>query len=708
MAGKLKLILDALLMSYARIFFSDRRHLGLIVLCATLIVPAVGVPALVCGALSSMCALLLGMDRDSVSKGVYGLNGVLVGAGIGFYFVPSAAMAAVLVLAALMVTILTILVNTLLYQQSALPAMSIPFTLMTWLILASSGAVRSLIRHHDRIHLLPMPEGLLPYSFEAFFSALGAVLFLPDPLVGLVVAIGLMLWSRIALLLLFTGFATGSVLIQQLGIDSTVVGGNTLLFNHMLAALAIGGIFSMPGPGSLLFAVGAAATSLLLLVGTSAMLPHGISALALPFNVSVMLMLYALRARLHPSFGLQLAPVPPGSPEENLSRSRENMRVWRRWGVPLSMPYRGKWRVSQGVGGAETHKGDWRFAYDFQAVAADGSIYANSGQVCEDYHSWGAPIYSPAPGTVHTVIDGVPDNTIGAINAANNWGNCVIITHADNYYSCLAHLQNGSICVVPGQVVARGEQIGRCGNSGRSPFPHLHFQMQMTPWVGAPGIQFMFENFFLSRQGHESFVSKVDLLKGDVLSHAEPAQEFFRYFPSPVGASWSFRWNRGNEEQREMWEAGVDFYGNTYLVSYPWQTRLYFIFQDGVLTFKKLEGRRDTGLFFLGSMIVDLPFLVVDGAVQWTTVESADYVLWPVLVGLLDLFALAGISLRQKITGTIVRNDDDMYVQTFSRLMLDTPLGSVSMTPPSKAELLFRRDKGVIIAASKAKKLQQI
>jgi len=707
MAEKLKFIIDALLMSYARIFFAEHKILGAFVFSATLTVPFIGMSALACGLLSSLCALLIGMDRNSVSKGVYGLNGILVGAGLGYYFAPSPAMALLLVLAALFLTAVTVLLNSLLYQLAALPAMSMPFNLITWLLVGASGSLNSLEHHRNHLHIVVMPNNLLPHWLETFLSALGAVLYIPDQFVGLIVALGLMVWSRIALLLLLVGFATSSIIMQQLGIDFSAVAGNALIFNHMFAALAIGGIFTVPGPGSLLFAIVAAASSLMILVGCTAFLPEGMSALALPFNVAVMVTLYLLRSRLHPSFDLRLAPSPPGSPEENLSQFRENLRVWRRWGVALSLPFRGKWKISQGVDGSETHKGDWRFAYDFQAVAADGSIFANSGLACEDHYSWGAPVYSPAAGTVHMVIDGIPDNSIGVINAENNWGNCVIIAHAENYFSCLAHLQNGSISVKPGELVARGTEICRCGNSGRSPFPHLHFQMQMSPYLGAPCMQFSFENFSLSRKGHECFVSKGDVVLGDVLWPTEPCREYERYFPYSIGGGWTFRFKKGKNESREMWEAGVDFYGNTYIVSYPRQTRLYFVLKDGLLTFKKLEGCRDSGLFFLGCMIVDVPFLAVDGAVTWTTEDTADYVLWPFLSRLLDVFSLVGVSVRQKIEGSIVSNYDEVNVRTVSHLMLKTPLGAVCMTPPSKGEMRFNRDNGLAFARLKAIELHQ-
>jgi murein DD-endopeptidase MepM/ murein hydrolase activator NlpD len=49
----------------------------------------------------------------------------------------------------------------------------------------------------------------------------------------------------------------------------------------------------------------------------------------------------------------------------------------------------------------------------------------------------------------------------------------------------LAHLQRNSVQVAAEQRVRSGEQVGRCGNSGRSSEPHLHYHLQASPTFGA-------------------------------------------------------------------------------------------------------------------------------------------------------------------------------------------------------------------------------
>jgi murein DD-endopeptidase MepM/ murein hydrolase activator NlpD len=58
-------------------------------------------------------------------------------------------------------------------------------------------------------------------------------------------------------------------------------------------------------------------------------------------------------------------------------------------------------------------------------------------------------------------------------DATRSYGLYVILQHADGYSSLYAHLS--TIGVQQGQVVKRGQEIGRTGVTGRSTGPHIHF-----------------------------------------------------------------------------------------------------------------------------------------------------------------------------------------------------------------------------------------
>ena len=108
-------------------------------------------------------------------------------------------------------------------------------------------------------------------------------------------------------------------------------------------------------------------------------------------------------------------------------------------------------------------------------------------------YSWEQPVVSPVEGTVIRASDGWPDrislhlirDTFAMVFSRPGLdpddirpfaGNYVII-RASNFFVFLAHLKEGSLEVDEGDVVARGDKVGRIGNSGLSLEPHLHFEL---------------------------------------------------------------------------------------------------------------------------------------------------------------------------------------------------------------------------------------
>ncbi|MGW7574205.1 M23 family metallopeptidase [Streptomyces sp. NPDC054765] len=56
-------------------------------------------------------------------------------------------------------------------------------------------------------------------------------------------------------------------------------------------------------------------------------------------------------------------------------------------------------------------------------------------------------------------------------------GNHVILDLGDGAYALYAHVRRGSLTVRTGDRVTAGQPLGRCGNSGNSTEPHVHFQL---------------------------------------------------------------------------------------------------------------------------------------------------------------------------------------------------------------------------------------
>lgn len=161
-----------------------------------------------------------------------------------------------------------------------------------------------------------------------------------------------------------------------------------------------------------------------------------------------------------------------------------------------------------------THGYGQTFAIDLVYEPEDGARPTfGEGQAFrppEDFPGFGQKVLAPADGRVIAVRDGARDHrsrsTWPAIAsmmveglvrevAGSRYllGNHVVLDLGDGSYATLAHLQRGSTAVLPGQQVGRGEVVGRCGNSGNSSEPHLHFQLMDHPWFFiAAGLPFVF------------------------------------------------------------------------------------------------------------------------------------------------------------------------------------------------------------------------
>jgi Peptidase family M23 len=150
----------------------------------------------------------------------------------------------------------------------------------------------------------------------------------------------------------------------------------------------------------------------------------------------------------------------------------------------LHLPFEGAWFVFWGGRTlAQNHHAstrDQRFAYDF-VVEKGGSTHAGDGSRNSDYYAYGQPVLAPAAGRVVVAVDGVPENEPGHLDGDHPFGNNVVIDHGDGEFSFLAHLVPGSLTVHEGDRVEAGRPVGRCGNSGHSSEPHLHYHLQDSP-----------------------------------------------------------------------------------------------------------------------------------------------------------------------------------------------------------------------------------
>jgi hypothetical protein len=150
----------------------------------------------------------------------------------------------------------------------------------------------------------------------------------------------------------------------------------------------------------------------------------------------------------------------------------------------LRLPFHGLWYVAAGGRAINTNHHavatDQRFAYDF-LIKKDGYSFQNDGSRNEDDFCYNQEIIAPGSGTIVAAVNNIPENRPGEMSQAA--GNYIIIDHGNGEFSILAHLKQGSIAVKPGDKVAIGKFLGRCGNSGHAAQAHLHYHLQNSPVI---------------------------------------------------------------------------------------------------------------------------------------------------------------------------------------------------------------------------------
>jgi urea transporter/murein DD-endopeptidase MepM/ murein hydrolase activator NlpD len=612
------LLRDSVVYSYSEIFFARNKLVGILILLATMIRPAfnggpgllhgflLGLTGLLCILLANGLALVLNLHRDTVREGFLGYNALLVGLAIPAMFEFTPVLPVVLVMSIVAVVFLTAALRNAFGYQFNLPVLSVPFLLVTYLTIAASPVFDTLHQNFDWIidadQVVWMPD-----MIEYYLRSLGAIFFVPNVISGLLIFSAILIFSRYAILLSLLGYFISWILMTYLfNLPHSDIY-HYVAFNFMLTGIAIGGIWFVPQRASLILTVASIMITGAVLAGAVALLePFNLPVLILPFNVTMFLVLYAMRQRTKDTEPKAVDFV-AGSPEAN--REFYKMRIARfgsKFLMRIRVPFNGSWSCTQGVDGRHTHKGPWSHAFDFEVISPDGKMHDASGEEVINYYCWKLPVLACADGLIVRVVNDVNDNKIDEINVVQNWGNLVIIEHAPGIYSKVCHLAKGSVTVHKGEHVRAGDRVGLCGNSGRSPRPHIHFQMQSTARIGAPTIYSEFHNVIV--HGNDLALTSVFIPKeGQRFRAIERQNEIANMFQFPMGNSYKCEVTVNGNTHTETIEPEIDIYGSNVLKSDNGAV-LHYENNRNMFTVYDFQGPKDSALFAIYCCTPKVPF----------------------------------------------------------------------------------------------------
>jgi len=608
-------LIPAVLNSYSIVLFLNNKLLAIVIMLTTFIDYQAGLSGLLAVLLAVSVANLLGFDKLQLRNGVLSFNALLVGIGIGTFFEPGIVFFMLLLLAALMTLLLSVSMGGWLFKYG-LPFLSIPFVVTFWLMMLPSSSYEQLglvyrssflmgdVTQDGSSSLMLLSQSIdsmqINQWIDVYLRSLSSIFFQNNLLTGALIAIALLISSRILFSLSVIGFLSASLMAQLSGIEVASITYYNIGANYMMVAFAIGGFFIIPSRHSYLWAVLLVPlTSLVLLFFTRLLGFVQLPVFSLPFSLVTILFVHFLKQRATEK-KLILTPYQHYSPESNLYTYTNNKNRYARFQFfPLHLPFWGEWTVTQGHNGKYTHQGEWGKALDFMILDGDGKSYKKKGLLCADYYCYGKPVVAPADGVIEEITDQVDDNEIGLVNTVNNWGNSIIIRHMPGVYTQLSHLRKGSFQVSKGAFVRRGDVLASCGNSGRSPEPHLHFQVQASPFLGSKTLDYPIAYYNNLQGGIKALQQYTVPQQGDLVSDINPQRMLYQAFNFMPNAVMNVTCNRQNgKTENEQWEAFTDANNYTYFYSRETDSMAYYVCDQGMFYFTAFYGSKKSLLYY--------------------------------------------------------------------------------------------------------------
>jgi urea transporter len=608
-------ILPAVLNSYSVIFFFNFKLFAYVVLIVTFLNFFAGLSGLIAVLTAIFIAYQMGFDKTLLKQGIYSFNALLTGIGLGTFFEPGLVFFVILILAALFSLILSVVLSGWLGKYG-LPFLSLPFVIAFWFILLPSGQFsnlgltqrnifwmnemyafggKPLLDFFQTVNNLPLNKMVIVY-----LRSMSSILFQDNLLAGILIVIALLVSSRITFLLSVTGFVSAWIFASFIGSDMASFSFYNIGANYILVAIAVGGYFVIPSRQSFFWVVLLIPlTSLILLFMRKILGSFNLPLFSLPFSIITILFIYFLILRVKAG-KLVLTPVQHFSPEINLYTYINNTdRLSKSNNFPLHLPFWGEWTVSQGYDGKYTHMGEWGKAVDFVIVDERMSTHDLVSRQCDNYYCYKKPIIAPADGLVVDIVDNINDNDPGKVNTNQNWGNTIIIKHLNDLFTQISHLHAGSFKVKIGDYIKQGDIIAASGNSGRSPEPHLHFQVQTTPLKGAKTLEYPF-SYYLQKINKKQFLrSFIIPSEGDVVSNVLTNPLMKEAFDFEPGRIVRFKYYKGKSEAKDAsWEVLTDTYNNKYFYCSNTKSAAYFINDGTMFYFTSFYGDHNSLLFY--------------------------------------------------------------------------------------------------------------
>lgn len=604
-----ELHLNGTINSYAQIFFSQDKWYAVILLTVSMLDHRLGLGGLTAVVLTNLMAHLLGFSKEKIRTGLYGFNAVFIGISMVYKFHVNTALLVLFFFSVILGFMLTIWFETL-FSKYKVPILTLPFVFTLFVVDLSFKtfthiqsilpfdrftivlAEQMKVPWYNAVHLFDNAK--IPQMLYFYLKTMASIFFTDSILVGVIVVIALLFHSRIKSTVAFLGFFFAFVTSKMMGVDIQQLTQNLAGVNYIFWGMAIGSFFIIPNAYSYLLVVGLTPVLFLFYTGIeNLILSMGLSSYTLSFSLLSILLLFILRQRSLSRFFV-FPYIQYYNPEKTVYK---NVNYMQRFGqetlFKIQLPLLDKWTVSQGYDGAITHLGDWGKALDFVITDEGGNTCFGRCAQKEDFYCYNKPVLAPADGYVYTISNIADDNEIDQVDTRKNWGNTIVINHLNGLYTQISHLKKDSFKVRTGDFVTKGTVVAACGNSGRSPEPHVHFQVQLTSEIGAATHPYPIGYFF------EKAKKKPVLHIGEVpqenstVYNVVPSGLLLDAFEAKPGKRLRVRYNG----EDFLWPIATDAYNKTYIHCAKTKSTAYLENDGTMFYFTDFEGKRSSPLY---------------------------------------------------------------------------------------------------------------
>ncbi len=295
---------DSCLRGVGQVCFMNNPVTGLFILVAMFVGEAwLGFAGALGLVTSTLAAVLIGMDRGAIRAGLFGFNGVLVGAGLSLFLQPDWDVLVMvwIVLAAFLSTVLHAALATVFIGSWGVPPFTLAFNFITLIFLISAlnlhnGRVGGLIAPADAQVSRSSVSNTLRSAADAasannvegvvnaILRGISQLFFANSIVSAILIVVGLAVCSRIAAAFALVGSTVGMLTGIALGANGVAIYNGLWGFNSFDAALAVAGVFYVLTVRSAVLGVACAIFAAMLFGAIAALFtPWGLPALTLPF-----------------------------------------------------------------------------------------------------------------------------------------------------------------------------------------------------------------------------------------------------------------------------------------------------------------------------------------------------------------------------------------------------------------------------------------